>query len=298
MESNLDLNLLRALDALLEERSVGRAAQRLHTSPPAVSRTLAKLRRVLGDPVLVRAGRTMVPTPRALAMQGEVHSLVEQARALFATPQAPDPAGLSRVFSIQVGESMFSIVPSRLLARVRTEAPGVTLRFVGESHEDTRSLRAGGVDLEIGQIRRTEPETCIEQLLTDQMVGIVRAGHPLTTKRVTVRRFADASHIVNSRRGILSGPVDELLAEHGLQRRVVACAPYPAASLFLIKNSDLVGILPARIGSDAIQTFGLKSFDIPLKLMPFEISMAWHPRYDADGAHAWLRQCVRDAAAA
>ena len=174
----------------------------------------------------------------------------------------------------------------------------MTLRFVGESHEDTQSLRAGGVDLEIGQVRRTEPETHIEPLLADQMVGIVRAGHPLTNKRVTLRRFADASHIVNSRRGILRGPVDELLAAHGLQRRVVACAPYPAASLFLIKNSDLVGILPARIGSDAIQTFGLQSFEIPLKLPPFEVSMAWHPRYDADGAHSWLRQCVRDAAAA
>ena len=218
MESNLDLNLLRALDALLEERSVGRAAQR-RIAPPAVSRTLAKLRRILGDPVLVRAGRTMVPTPRALAMQGEVHSLVEQARALFTMPQAPDPASLSRVFSIQVGESMFSIIPSRLLARVRAEAPGVTLRFVGESHEDTQSLRAGGVDLEIGQVRRTEPETRIESLLTDHMVGIVRAGHALTKMRVTLRRFADASHIVNSRRGILSGPVDELLAEHGLSAK-------------------------------------------------------------------------------
>src|ERR1700712_3444439 len=124
MESlSLDLNLLVALDALLDERSVNRAAERLHTSAPAMSRTLAKLRRILDDPVLVRAGRAMVPTPRALALHGAVRDLVEQARMIFTPPQPPQPVSLERVFSIQVGEGLFSSLGSRLLARVRAEAP-------------------------------------------------------------------------------------------------------------------------------------------------------------------------------
>ncbi|MCV7228404.1 LysR family transcriptional regulator [Mycolicibacterium komossense] len=298
MESSaLDLNLLVALDALLDERSVKRAAERLHTSPPAMSRTLAKLRRVLDDPVLVRAGRAMVPTPRALSLQGSVRDLVEQARMVFTPPQPPRPVSLERVFSIQVGEGLFSSLGAQLLARVRAEAPGVTLRFVGESHEDTHSLRDGSVDVEVGQIRRAEPETRIEPLVRERLVGVVRAGHPLLGRRVTVKRFAAADHVVFSRRGRLIGPVDELLAEQGLRRRVVACAPNPAGGLFLICNSDLVGLVPAQIGHDAVAALRLHTFEIPLELPPLEISMAWHPRYDADGAHGWLRDCVRDAIA-
>lgn len=296
MESHLDLNLLLALDALLDERSVGGAAQRLHTSAPAMSRTLSRLRRTLDDPVLVRAGRAMVPTPRALAMQGAVHDIVAQARAVFTPPDTPNPATLQRTFSIQVGEGLFSTIGSRLLTRIRAEAPGVTVKFVGESHEDTQSLRDGSVDIEIGQIRRTEPETLIEQVIDESWVGVVRSGHELATgKRVTLKQFAAAEHLVFSRRGRLRGPVDELLAEHGLRRRVVACAPNPAGGLFLIRDSDLVGMLPARIGGDAIETFGLQSFPIPLTLPPLTLSMAWHPRHTADGAHRWLRDCVRDA---
>lgn len=295
MEPHLDLNLLLALDALLDERSVGGAAQRLHTSSPAMSRTLARLRRVLGDPVLVRAGREMVPTPRALEMQGTVHDIVAQARSVFIPPDVPEPATLQRTFAVQLGEGLFSTIGSRLLAQIRAPAPGVTVRFVGESHEDTQSLRDGSVDIEIGQIRRTEPETHIEHVVDDRFVGVVRSGHALAGKRVTLKRFAAAEHVVFSRRGRLRGPVDELLAEHGLRRRVVVCAPNPAGGLFLIKDSDLVGMLPVRIGQHAIDTFGLQMFEIPLDLPPLVLSMAWHPRYHADGSHRWLRDCVRAA---
>ena len=293
--SDLDLNLLLALDALLELRSVGLAAKRLHTSAPAMSRTLGRLRRRLDDPVLVRAGRQMVPTPRALAMQVEVHDVIARARALFASPERVEPRRLSRTFSLQMGDiGMLSTVAERLLTRVRTEAPGVTLRFVGESHEDTHSLRDGGVDLEVGQTGHLDPEISVEDLVTERMVGVVRAGHPLLKRRVTAKRFADAEHVVFSRRGRLRGPVDDLLAEHGLQRRVVVCAPTPAGGLFLVRSSDLVAMMPAGLGRYAMEALNLTSFSIPLDLPPLTISMAWHPRHDADGAHRWLRQCVRE----
>ncbi|BBZ26165.1 LysR family transcriptional regulator [Mycolicibacterium madagascariense] len=298
MESAIDLNLYVALDALLGEGSVTGAAQRLHTSAPAMSRTLARLRRLLDDPILVRAGRTMVPTPRALDMQDRVRDFVDQGRRLLEPVERSDPAVLRRTFSVQLGDLLSSTIGSRLVTRVRGEAPGVTLRFVGDSHEDTEGLRDGTVDLEIGQMRRTLPETHIEALLSDRMVGVVRKGHRLARGRVTLRRFADAEHVVSSRRGRLTGPIDDLLAEHGLQRRVVVCTPSVASSLQLIQHSDLVGILPEVVGADAIADRGLHAFPIPLELPALELSMSWHPRYDADGAQRWLRQCVRDAFAA
>lgn len=298
MESgnDLDMNLLVALDALLELRSVGLAAERLHTSAPAMSRTLARLRRRLDDPVLVRAGRKMVPTPRALAMQADVHDVIDRARTLFAPPETVEPHWLSRTFSLQIGDiGMLSTIADRLLTRVRAEAPDVVVRFVGESHEDTHSLRDGSVDLEVGQTNHVDPEIRVEDLVTERLIGVVRAGHPLTRRRVTVKRFADAEHVVFSRRGRLRGPVDDLLAEHGLRRRVAVCAPTPAGGLFLVRSSDLVGMMPAVMGRYAIEALDLTAFEIPLDLPPLTISMAWHPRHDADGAHRWLRQCVRDA---
>jgi DNA-binding transcriptional LysR family regulator len=295
MESSLDLNLFVALDALLDEGSVGGAAQRLHTSAPAMSRTLARLRRILDDPILVRAGRAMVPTPRALALRSHVHELVEQGRRLLSPVEQSDPSTLRRTFSVQIGDLLASTFGSRLVARIRDEAPGVTLRFVGESHEDTDALRDGSVDLELGQMRRTHPETHIEPLFSDRMVGVVRAGHELAAKRVTLQRFADAQHVVSSRRGRLSGPVDDLLAEHGLRRRVAVCTPSAMAALQLIRDSDLVGITASSITGDVVEQLGLRMFDIPLALPTLELSIAWHPRNDADAAQRWLRQCVRDA---
>lgn len=295
MESSLDLNLFVALDALLDEGSVGGAAQRLHTSAPAMSRTLARLRRMLDDPILVRAGRVMVPTPRALEMKSGVHELVEQGRRLMSPTEQSDPATLRRTFSVQIGDLLSNAIGARLVARIRGEAPGVTLRFVGDSHEDTDALRDGSVDLELGQMRRTHPETHIEGLFSDRMVGVVRAGHSLDGKRVTLARFAAAEHVVASRRGRLTGPIDDLLAEHGLRRRVAVCTPSALASFHLIQNSDLVGIAPLVITRDTLDAFGLRTFEIPLALPTLDLSVAWHPRHDADAAHRWLRQCVRDA---
>lgn len=295
MESSLDLNLFVALDALLDEGSVTGAAQRLHTSAPAMSRTLARLRRMLDDPILVRAGRTMVPTPRALAMKSGVHELVERGRSLMNPQEQADPANLRRTFSVQIGDLLSNGIGARLVSRIRGEAPGVTLRFVGDSHEDTDALRDGSVDLELGQMRRTHPETHIEPLFSDRMVGVVRADHPLDGKRVTLPRFAAAEHVVSSRRGRLTGPVDDLLAERGLRRRVAVCTPTALAAFHLIQNSDLVGIAPRAITRDTLTAFGLRSFEVPLDLPTLDVSVAWHPRYEADGAHRWLRQCVRDA---
>jgi DNA-binding transcriptional LysR family regulator len=236
----------------------------------------------------------MVPTPRALALHPEVREVVMGAEAVFAPPLPVDPATLDNVFSLQFGDILAASIGGRLFSRIHAEAPRVVLRFAAESHEDFHSLRDGGVDLELGQIRRTEPETHIEPVLDERIVGVVRMGHALLDGPVTAERFAAAEHIVFSRRGILRGPIDDHLADHGLRRKVVACTANPTGGLHLIKTGDLVGMVGARLNRDLVDSLGLVTFEIPLRLPPAQLSLAWHPSHHADGAHRWLRRHVRD----
>ncbi|MGY0235761.1 LysR family transcriptional regulator [Longispora urticae] len=289
---HLDLNLLIALDALLEEESVGGAAARLHLSAPAMSRTLGRIRRALGDPVLVRAGRTMVPTPRAVALRAEVRALVRRAQAVLAPEGEPDLSTLDRTFTVQANDAVVASIGGPLLAAAYAAAPHVTLRMRAEAPADTADLREGRVDLEIGVIGEPGPEIRREFLLADRIMGVVRAGHPLASGRMTPARFAAGLHLVTSRRGRLSGPIDTALAELGLTRRVLAAAPTYATSLMLLPGTDLVGSIAGRLCRPAVAALGLVTFPLPLELPALEISQAWHPRYDADGAHRWLRGLV------
>ncbi|MFI8520012.1 LysR family transcriptional regulator [Streptomyces sp. NPDC085481] len=290
----LDLNLLLALDVLLEEQSVQKAARRLHLSEPATSRTLGRIRKALGDPVLVRAGRAMVPTPYALSVRAEVSAVVERAKALFAAAGPTDLRTVERTLTVLGHDALAASHGPALLARAAREAPQVRLRFLNESHVDAPVLRDGVADLEIGVIDTVHPEVHTEHLLDDHLLAVVRPGHPLLRGRLTRRRFAvDADHLIVSRRGRLHGPIDTALAEHGLRRRVVASVGTYPASLFILRDTDLVGLIGARSRSLA-ESVGLVTFGIPLDLPPLPIGLAWHPRHDADPAHAWLRDCVRE----
>ncbi|WP_043263467.1 LysR family transcriptional regulator [Streptomyces sp. CT34] len=296
--ANIDLNLLIALDALLEEESVTAAADRLGLSGPAMSRALGRIRRTIGDPVLVRSGRHMVPTPRALEIKADVRRLVEEAHGVL-TPSAPaDPAELARVFTIAASDLFVTAVGPALVARAAQEAPRVVLRFLGESHIDLPVLRDGAADLEFGSVAGREPEIRTEEVFADRGVAVVREGHPLTTVNVTARRFADAAHINFSRRGRLTGPIDAALAELGLHRRVIATVPTFAASLLMVRDGDAVGMALERIAAATVRGLGLRALPIPLSLPPVSMSMAWHPRQDADAGHAWLRGLVRRTVAA
>ncbi|WP_214326599.1 LysR family transcriptional regulator [Nonomuraea sediminis] len=290
------LDLLTALDVLLEEGSVSGAAARLHLSEPAMSRTLGRIRKAMGDPILVRSGRRMVPTPRALAVQGEVRALVEAARRVFVSPAEPDPATLVREFVIMASDPVTAAIGAPLLAEVARQAPGVTLRFVPEGPGELRPLREGVADLQVTVLDEPDPGSHVESLITDQPVAVVRPGHPLLDGEVTPARFAAADHVVTSRRGRTCGPIDHALAALGLRRRVVGSMPTFTAAMFVVLASDLVGMAGGDwLMCGAIETLGLVSFPIPLDLPPIRISQAWHARYDADPAHAWLRAQVRDA---
>lgn len=297
---NLDANLAVALDALLAEQSVTRAAERLHTSPAAMSRTLARLRRVLQDPLLVRAGQAMVPTPRAEELRDEAAAVVRRLAALLTPGGGIDPATLRRTFTVQAADVVGAAVAPGLLGLARRQAPGVSLRVLAEEFEAGPALREGRIDLEIGNIGHADPEARVEDLVTLRMAAGVRAGHPLTEGVLTPARLAAAEHVAVSRRGRFTGPLDAALAEHGLTRRVGAVLPGHLAAMALAAAGDVVCLVPAAVPGeppsplgDTAHALGLRLLEIPLPLPPLKIGMAWHPRHAADSGHRWLRDAVR-----
>ncbi|WP_206671136.1 LysR family transcriptional regulator [Streptomyces sp. CB01881] len=296
----IDANLAIALDALLAEHSVTRAAARLHTSPAAMSRTLARLRRILQDPLLVRAGQTMVPTPRAEALREEAAAVVRSLGALLSPGANVDPAGLRSTFTLQAADLVGSALAPGLLQLAQQEAPGVSFRIRAEELEAGPALRDGRIDLEIGSIDHVDPETRVEELVSLRMMAAVRPGHPLTEGPLTPARLAAAQHVVVSRRGRFTGPLDTALAEQDLHRRVGVVLPSHLAAMTLAARSDVVCLVPAALPGAAPSplthdagALGLHLLDIPLALPPVTIGMAWHPRHTADGAHHWLRNAVR-----
>jgi len=286
-----DLNLLTVLDALLEEGSVMGAAQRLHLSSPAVSRTLGRIRKVTGDDILVRTGHTMTPTPYALGIAEEVHRLVREANAVLAPSRELDLAELERTFTIQCHDALASSVVPVLIGRIAEQAPGVRLRVLAEHSADTDDLRHGRVDLELGGGAPDLPEFRSETLGTDPMAVVMRSGHPCT--ELDLRAYAAYPHVVVSRRGRLTAPIDELLAAEGLQRKVIATVATVHSALQIAAASDALITTTAILCRPLIEAFGLVTRPLPAESPEASISCNWHQRYDSDLAHAWLRDVVR-----
>ncbi|TAV73799.1 LysR family transcriptional regulator [Rhizobium leguminosarum] len=295
--STPDLNLLVTLDVLLAEGSVARAAQRLRLSPSAMSRALARLRETTGDPLLVRAGRGLVPTPRALELRERVGRIVEDAQAVLRPAEAFDLQRLVRTFTLRTSEGFAESFGPDLIARLGRQAPGVRLRFVQKPDKDSSPLRDGTVDLETGVVsERTGPEVRAQALFRDRFIGVVRLGHPLCEREMTPSRYAAGRHITVSRRGLDKGPIDEALNALGLERQIATIVSGFSTALALARVSDLIASVPERHTGALRQ--GMHSFPLPVPTQEITVSLLWHPRMEADPAHRWLRGCVRDACAA
>jgi DNA-binding transcriptional LysR family regulator len=287
-----DLNLLFTLDVLLAEGSVARAARRLHLSPSAMSRALARLRQATGDPLLVRAGRSLVASPRALELRDSVSQLVHDAEAALRPAGKLDLGQLDRTFTLRASEGFVENFGATLLSRVSGEAPGVSLHFLHKLDKDSGPLRDGSVDLETGVVDKAiGPEVRAQALFRDRYVGVVRAGHPLSEGEITPARFAAARHVHVSRRDNDRGPIDDALAGMGLERQIATIVGGFAAALALVRASDLVACVHER--HTGVLYAGMHSFALPLPIAPFTVSLLWHPRLDGDPAHRWLRGCVR-----
>lgn len=292
-----DLNLLVTLDVLLAEGSVARAARRLRLSSSAMSRSLARLRETTGDPLLVRAGRGLVPTPRAIELRERVGRLVQEGKSVLRPVGKLDLAHLVRTFTLRTSEGFVENFGPGLIARAGRDAPGVRLCFVQKPDRDSAPLRDAIVDLETGVVgRTTAPELRVQALFRDRFIGVVRIGHALCKGRITAARYAAGRHIGVSRRGGDRGPIDEALAPLGLQREIVAIVGGFATALALARSSDLIASVPER--HTGVLRAGMRGFALPFAMPEVTVSMLWHPRLDADPGHRWLRGCVRDACAA
>jgi DNA-binding transcriptional LysR family regulator len=295
---SIDLNLLIALDALLTEGSVIGAAQRMSLSPPAMSRTLGRIRHALGDEILVRAGREMVPTPKALELQGRVRGLIEEVRAVLRPDADTDPSTLVRSFTIRASDYVAGVFGVPLQVIATREAPEITLRFADQGKEDVSALREGRIDLDIGVLGDIGPEIRVQTLLRDRFVAVLREGHPLLKGRMTARRFASAAHVSASRRGLDRGPIDDALMAKGLSRQVRFVVPGFFAAMLTAAASDIVASVPLAVAATAVR-LGLKIHyvDLPVTTPEIAIAQAWHPRFDKDVGHRWLRDAVRRALA-
>jgi len=294
--SNPDLNLLVVLDVLLTEGSVARAAQRLRLSPSAMSRALARLRRTTGDPLLVRAGRGLVATPRAMELREQVSQLVQDAQSVLRPSKKLRLKQLVRTFTLRTSDGFAENFGAELIARVSQEAPGVRLRFVQKHSKDSIALRDGTVDLETGVVENLiSPEVRAQALFRDQLVGVVRAGHALARGKVSIARFVDGKHVLVSRRGINEGAVHDALERLGMTLDVTTVVSGFSIALALARTSDLIATVPERHSGNLLA--GLFSFPIPLVLPEIAVSLLWHPRMDADLAHRWMRGVVQEVCA-
>jgi DNA-binding transcriptional LysR family regulator len=289
--STPDFNLLVTLDAVLSEGSVARAARRLRLSPSAMSRALARLRETTGDPLLVRAGRGLVPTPRALELRERVSQLVQDIQAVLRPAETPELKQLVRTFTLRTSEGFVENFGPNLIARVGEEAPGVRLCFVQKPNKESTSLRDGTVDLETGVVGNTMgPEVRAQALFRDRFIGVVRMGHSLSQGEITAGRYAAARHISVSRRGLDQGPIDEALKLLGLEREIITIVGGFSTALALARSSDLIASVPER--HTGRLRAGMHSFPLPFSTPELTISLLWHPRLDADPAHRWLRDLV------
>jgi DNA-binding transcriptional LysR family regulator len=242
---------------------------------------------------MVRAGRGLVPTPRAIELRERTAQLVHDAEAVLSPQVEAHLDQLVRTFTLRTSDGFVENFGPVLVARVGKEAPGVRLRFLQKTDKDAAPLRDGTVDLETGVIAKgTAPEFRQQSLFRDRYVGVVRRAHPLGKGRMTIARFAGGRHVGVARRGVETAPVDEPLGEHGAHRQIVTLVGGFAAALALARGTDLIACVPEKHTGNL--RAGMHTFRLPFATPEISIAMLWHPRMEADAGHAWLRGVVRE----
>jgi len=290
-----DLSLLATLDALLQEGSVTGAARRVGLSTPAMSHALARIRDRLSNPILVRAGRRMVLTPRAEALKPRIHTLVNEARQALEAERPFVPSELRRSFVVLTTDyvlCMLGLAVDRILSQ---EAPNLLVRFVPNSPDDPATLRDGGADIAIGIYEDLPPEMKTRPLLTDRFVVALRRDHPTVGRRLSLEQFVRLPHLQVALRG-RSGYVDNLLKGKGVERHVARAIPYVLPALYLLSKTDYLLVVCQRIVEELAPALGLRTLTPPVDLRTYTLSLVWHPRFDRDAGHRFLRDVFARAA--
>lgn len=286
----LDLNLLVVFDAVMLERSVTRAAERVFLTQSAVSSALGRLREQLGDELFIRGSGKLRPTPRALELEEPVRALLAELQEVLA-PSQFDPATESRSFTIATNDYFTAVVAPPLARRLAKAAPGIDLRIVPTAGRPLEMLDAREADLVCTSWSQPPERFSIETLVEDSYVCVVRKDHPFARKAPTLAQFARAKHILVSPRGDAKGFVDDRLAEKGLTRRISMTVNHFAAAPQIVAETDAVLTVPRLIAERFAPARSTALFDCPVPVPPAlgRMSMIWHDRLSRHPAHAWLR---------
>jgi len=287
----LDLNLLVALDALLREASVGRAALQLGLSQPAVSHALRRLRETLGDPLLVRVGARMELTPRAQSLRAPLAEALEQLRGLF-VPAGFDPGTSSRRFALMIPDHVINLL-APLMTRVAAEAPGVRLditpwRGAAAMHPDF----ARRIDLVINCHPDAFPGFHRQRLFGDRDMLAVRRRHPQTARLNRMDGFLAARFVAVIGRGLQEDPIDTWLLARGIRRQIALSVPSYLQALHTVARSDLAAFVPSRLIASLQEQLALATVVPPVDPGPDEEFLFWPSRNHTDPASAWLRKLV------
>lgn len=296
---DLDLNLLVALDVLLQERHVTRAAERLGMSQSSMSTSLARLRETFGDEILMRAPGGLVPTPRAEALQPLVRRAVDSATDVFARPPDFAPASARHEFRLIVIDYIDLLLVPALLARVRAEAPGVRVRILQPNpHHFGEAMAAGELDLALSYFPHAPEYLKARRLFDDRFAALCRVGHPALGRDLDAAAFCALPHVTIEPEAsqIYNVLIDAALEPLGLGRNVRVVKPSFLALPWLIERTDLIACIPARLAQRMRAMAAVTTLAMPMELPVFEVQMLWHPRTDRSGPHAWLRSLVLDVA--
>lgn len=303
MSPPIDLNLLRVLDVLFEERGVTRAAARLGMTQSAVSHALARLRESLQDPLFVRTPQGMLPTARAEALAAPLRAAlrgVEDALTGAQTKDDFDPQTAKKTFSLSTADYAGFLLLPRLAQKLEREAPFIDLTVLSATDEPVEHLENGEYDLCVGLKKHAKTGIRIQQILADRFVTIVRKDHPAVSRgrRMTLETFVELNHLLIAPHGWKKrrGFVDDALAELGKKRRVAMVVPHFLVAPHVIAQTDLVLTVAKRVADIFAAPFDLRILEPPIEIEPFELYQLWHERVHEDRAHAWLRRAIAEVA--
>ncbi|KLN53006.1 nodulation protein D 2 [Variovorax paradoxus] len=298
---DLDLHLLRAFDALLREKHVTRAAERLGMSQSSMSVSLAKLRDLFGDELLMRSGSGWMPTELALVLWPRVQDAIGALERVLESPSF-DAATATTTFRLIVIDYIDLLMMPAVMRRIRQEAPGVKLHVLQTNpHHFGEMMAAGELDLALTYFPGAPDYLKGRKLFSDRFLGLCASSHPVLSQTLDVGSFCALPHVTIELDAaqIYNVQIDAALEPHGLRRRVQMIKPSFLALPFVLETSDMVASVPARLARRMTRMATVSLFDIPLELPLFDVRMLWHPRTDHSPAHEWLRDlmlaCAREA---
>jgi DNA-binding transcriptional LysR family regulator len=287
----VDLNLLHALHALLEERHVTRAAKRCFLSQPAMSRALERLRKTLGDPLLVRTGRAYERTVRGERVLRELESIMGRLGAMVQGEEF-SPARSQECFRVAMTDHGTTILLPTLLERVRKAAPHATLEVSAWRTRAYDDVVAGRIDLALSA--EAVPPTLESELIFNlDFVCLVGSAQPVRTRRFTLRQYLQLPHALVETLDGQQTMVDRPLAQLGVKRRAALRLPFFVPAIFAVVKTDLVLTVPRRLAKITGPLAGLRVVEPPREIKAFPYFMAWHSRLSTEPAHAWFRDQLR-----